>query len=89
MAVFDALFCFERVLFMDGYKTIREMAEKWNLTPRMVQKWCAEGKIPGASRFGRVWAIPEDAERPVDGRVTTGEYKNWRKKVGRQPTSDE
>ena len=72
---------------MDGYKTIREMAERWDLTPRMVQKWCAEGRIPGVSKFGRVWAIPEDAKRPVDGRVTTGEYKNWRKKVGREPTS--
>lgn len=40
---------------------------------------CAEGHIPGAVKFGRSWAIPEDAEKPVDGRVTTGEYKNWRK----------
>ena len=66
---------------MDGYVTIREMAEKWDITPRMVQKWCAEGKIPGASKFGRLWAIPNDAERPADGRVTTGEYKNWRKNL--------
>ena len=80
MAVFDAPFCFERVLFMDGYKTIREMAEKWNLTPRMVQKMCAEGRIPGASKFGRDWAIPKDAEKPPDGRMTTGAYVNWRKK---------
>ena len=26
------------------------------------------------------WAIPADVLRPNDGRVTTGEYKNWRKK---------
>ena len=69
----------ERIIAMDGYITIREMAEKWNLTPRMVQKWCSEGRIPGASKFGKVWAIPENADRPVDGRITTGEYKNWRK----------
>ena len=36
-------------------------------------------EIPG---FGNSWydAIPVDAERPVDGRITTGEYINWRKK---------
>ena len=58
---------------------IKEIAEKWELTTRRVQKLCAEGKIPGASKFGRDWAIPKDAEKPVDQRVTTGEYKNWRK----------
>ena len=42
-------------------------------------KMCSEGKIPGASKFGNAWAIPENAEKPVDGRITTGEYVNWRK----------
>ena len=32
------------------------------------------------AKLGREWAIPVDAERPTDERVTTGEYKNWRKK---------
>ena len=40
---------------------------------------CSERKIPGASKFGNAWAIPENAEKPVDGRITTGEYVNWRK----------
>ena len=31
---------------------------------------CAVGKIPGAVKFGRSWAIPCDAERPVDKRIT-------------------
>lgn len=46
---------------------------------------CADGLIPGAVKFGRSWAIPEDAEKPVDGRVTTGEYKNWRKGTKKIP----
>lgn len=41
---------------------------------------CRENRIEGVKRFGRAWAIPEDAEKPVDARVTTGEYRNWRKK---------
>ena len=65
---------------MDGYLTAKEVAEKWNLTTRRVQKMCEDGEIPGVVRFGRAWAIPKDAEKPVDGRVTTGEYRNWRKK---------
>lgn len=28
----------------------------------------------------RHWAIPVDAKKPGDKRITTGEYKNWRKK---------
>ena len=65
---------------MDGYITIKEAAEKWDLTVRRVQKMCSDNKIPGASKFGRVWVIPEDSERPVDRRVTTGQYRNWRKR---------
>ena len=66
---------------MNDYLTIKETAEKWELTPRRVQKMCSDGKIEGAVKFGRDWAIPINAEKPKDGRVTTGEYKDWRKKI--------
>ena len=69
--------------------TIQEVAEKWNLTPRRVQKMCSDGKIAGVSKFGKVWVIPSDAERPVDERLTTGEYKDWRKKYSRAARSEE
>ena len=61
------------------YLEVNEIAEKWNITTRRVQIMCADGLIPGAVKFGRSWAIPEDVEKPADGRITTGEYKNWRK----------
>ena len=64
---------------MDGYLTIKETAEKWNITARSVQKMCADGRISGAQRLGNTWAIPEDTKRPEDGRVKTGRYRNWRK----------
>ena len=66
---------------MDGYLTIKEISKKWGLTRRQVQKMCAEGKIPGASKFGINWAIPENAEKPKDKRIKTGKYKNWRNKI--------
>ena len=37
-------------------------------------KWQVEDPV----KFGRVWAIPKEAKKPTDGRVTTGEYRNWR-----------
>ena len=65
---------------MNDFLTIKETALKWDLTVRRVQKMCSDGLIPGASKFGRDWAIPRDAEKPVDRRITTGAYRNWRKK---------
>ena len=64
---------------MEEFITIKEIAERWDVTPRRIQKMCADGRIPGAKKFGRDWAIPSDAEKPKDARVTTGEYRNWRK----------
>jgi len=64
---------------IEGYITIKEAAEKWGITPRRVQVLCTTGRIEGAGKFGREWAIPENAEKPADQRITTGEYRNWRK----------
>ena len=65
---------------MEEYITIKEVAAKWNVTPRRIQRMCAQGRIPGARKFGRDWAIPSSVEKPKDARITTGEYRNWRKK---------
>lgn len=62
-----------------GYKTIKEIALEWELSERRVQILCSEGRITGASKLGREWAIPENAEKPKDSRFTTGKYQNWRK----------
>lgn len=64
---------------IEGYTTVKEIARDWEITPRTVQIMCAEGKIKGATRFGKAWAIPINAKKPTDNRVTTGEYRNWRK----------
>lgn len=46
------------------YLSVRETAEKWNLSVRMVQQFCAQGRIPGAQKLGKIWTIPVDAEKP-------------------------
>jgi hypothetical protein len=38
------------------------------------------GKIKSADKLGREWAIPDNAERPDDGRTTSGKYMDWRKR---------
>lgn len=65
---------------IEGYKTVNEIAKEWGLKPRTIQIMCSDGRISGATKFGKAWAIPSDIQRPVDGRETTGQYKNWRKK---------
>lgn len=55
-------------------KTCKEMAEVWNVTERTVTTFCKSGKIPGAIKNGKSWQIPDNAEKPVDGRVSSGKY---------------
>lgn len=53
------------------YLGIEVVSAKWGITPRRLQILCSEGKIPGATRFGRAWMIPKDATKPLDGRRKT------------------
>lgn len=69
---------------IDGYLTVKDIAKNWGVTPRTVQTLCAEGKVEGATKFGDVWAIPVDADKPTDNRITTGEYRNWRNTTKKQ-----
>ena len=50
------------------YMTLKEAAEKWGVTPRRVNYYCAGGRIPGAVKMAGVWLIPKNAEKPTDRR---------------------
>ena len=54
------------------YMTLREAGEKWGISPRQINYYCSEGRIPGAEKMGTVWLIPKDAQQPVDGRTKQG-----------------
>lgn len=56
------------------YLSISQTAEKWDITRRRVQRLCAEGRIPGATKIGSYWAVPADAEKPRDERIKSGRY---------------
>ena len=50
------------------FMTLKEASEKWGITPRMINYYCADGRIPGAVKVATVWLMPKDAEKPIDGR---------------------
>lgn len=51
------------------YISAKEAASKWGISVRRVQALCKKGRIHGLFRFGDVWAIPQDIEKPIDGRT--------------------
>lgn len=50
------------------YISVKTASEKWGISERRIQKLCEENRIPGVAKFGRMWLIPKDAEKPVDKR---------------------
>ena len=52
-----------------NYLTVRQAAEKWDISIRQVQTYLNKNRIPGAVQPSREWFIPKDAEKPVDGRT--------------------
>lgn len=53
---------------MKSYLSIKEAAEKWGVSERRINQYCSEGRIAGAQKFGKSWAIPADAKKPDDPR---------------------
>ena len=54
------------------YMTLKEASEKWGVTPRWINYYCAAGRIPGAMKVATIWLIPKTAEKPIDGRTKQG-----------------
>ncbi len=50
------------------YIKVSEAAEKWGISTRRVRVLCTEGKIPGVIRKGNLYMIPENVQKPLDGR---------------------
>ena len=49
---------------MKGYLSVKEVAQKWEISPRWVTQYIQDGRVPGVERFGKSWAIPENAVKP-------------------------
>jgi hypothetical protein len=59
---------------MKDYLTLTETSEKWGISTRRINTLCAEGRIPGATKLGNMWAIPASATKPKDARIKSGIY---------------
>ena len=46
------------------YLSVSEIAKKWEVSERSVRNYCAQGRVNGASITGKIWKIPENAEKP-------------------------
>ncbi len=58
------------------YMTLKEASEKWGVTPRRINYYCTAGRIAGAEKKGTMWFIPQNAQKPKDGRRRKSDDKN-------------
>ncbi len=54
--------------------TVKEAAKLWNISERRISDLCKNGKIIGAVKQGKLWIIPFNSQKPLDGRIKSGEY---------------
>lgn len=53
--------------------TTKQATEKWSISDRRVRTLCVNGQIDGAWREGKIWYIPDNSPKPVDGRFRAKE----------------
>lgn len=54
------------------YLTASEISKIWNISSRRIGVLCTEGRIEGAVKKGKMWLIPENAQKPADARFKGG-----------------
>ena len=47
------------------YVSSKEIALRWGVSERLVQRYYLEKRISGATKFGHYWMIPSSAEKPI------------------------
>lgn len=60
------------------YLSTKEIAERWKVSETWVSILCKQGRIPGVLREKNRWRIPEEAEKPKDGRCHPGKNSQAR-----------
>lgn len=51
------------------YIDVHQAAELWDMTERRVTALCRDGRIVGAKKVGKLWMLPSDTAKPLDGRT--------------------
>lgn len=65
---------------MGGLVSVSEYAKLHEKDPGNIRRLLASGRMKG-EKVGKQWVMPEDAVYPEDRRVSSGKYRNWRKRV--------
>lgn len=58
------------------YLTATELSVIWNISTRRIGVLCTEGRIEGAVKKGKMWLIPESAQKSADARYKKKRLKN-------------
>ena len=51
------------------YITLKKANERWGVSARQRNYYCATNRIPGAVKMATLWFIPRNTKYPVDGRL--------------------
>lgn len=54
------------------YITLKETSQKWGVSVRQINYYCADSRILGAVKMATIWLIPKDAEKSADRRRKKG-----------------
>ena len=60
--------------------TVKEAAEKWDITERRVTEIIRSGRIKGAYKIGQAWVMPANTKKPPDARVAKSKRKEYKQK---------
>ncbi len=67
---------------MKSYFSVQEAARRRGISVRWENRYALDGRIPGAERLGRSWAIPEDGRcgQTGEAQIRTQAERNVREK---------
>ena len=65
---------------MENYLSVSEYAKLHGKDVGNIRRLLSSGRLPG-QKVGNQWIIAADTAYPVDKRVSTGKYRNWRNRV--------
>lgn len=57
------------------YYTTTEVSKIWNISSRRIGILCVEGRIDGVIKKGKMWLIPQNAQKPADARYKSNKQE--------------
>lgn len=61
------------ILIME-YLTAAELSKLWNISTRGIGVLCTQGRVEAALKKGKMWLIPDTAQKPADARYKKNKH---------------